>query len=87
MFNTGGEIEIFNDVGFRSLYFGEMLVGKDMPNLTYMLTFKNLAEMDELWSKFRSDPAWKALSKKPEYANLLTNIKSIILSPKKYSQI
>jgi len=35
MFNTGGEIDIFHRVGLKPVFFGESLVGPQLPNLTY----------------------------------------------------
>ena len=37
MFNTGGELALFREVGMDPVFFGEALLGTRVPNLTYML--------------------------------------------------
>jgi len=89
MFNDAGEIDIFRRVGLHPVFFGETLVGAELPNLTYMLVFESGVELKANWSKFGSDPDWKRLSKIPEYADkaILSGITSLILRPADYSQI
>ena len=89
MFNTGGEIDIFKKAGLRAVFFGEMLFGTNMPNLTYMLTYNDMAEHDANWKKFGSDPEWKKLSSMPEYKdeNIISKITATFLVPASYSQI
>jgi hypothetical protein len=88
MFHNG-EFEIFLKCGFHPVFFGDTLVGSRMPNLTYMLTYANKAEMDAKWDAFRDDPDWKKLAANPRYASdqLVTNITNLILSPLGCSQI
>ena len=61
MFHSG-EFEIFKKPGFHAVFYGDTLVGSRMPNLTYMLSFADKAEMDAKWDVFRNDPEWKKLS-------------------------
>jgi hypothetical protein len=88
MFHSG-EFEIFLGAGFHPVFFGDTLVGSRMPNLTYMLSLSDLAEVDAKWNAFRSDPAWKKLSSSPRYAfdSIVSNITNLILSPLDCSQI
>jgi hypothetical protein len=88
MFHSG-EFEIFLNAGCHPVFFGDTLVGSRMPNLTYMLSFGDLAELDAKWDVFRNDPAWKKLSSNPRYAfdPIVTNITNLILSPLDCSQI
>jgi hypothetical protein len=86
MFNAG-EIPIFRRAGLTPVFFGETLIGANMPSLTYMLTFPNMAARDAAWSKFGQDPAWKALSSDPQYRDNVSAISDIILQPTSYSQI
>lgn len=89
MFNTGGEMDIFRKAGLRAVFFGEMLFGTHMPNLTYMLTYNDMAEHDANWGKFGSDPEWKKLSSIAEYKdeNIISKITATFLVPASYSQI
>lgn len=88
MFNQG-EIAIFHRTGLTPVFFGETLVGSSYPNLTYMLTFDDMAARDKAWSAFGSDPEWKKLSTTPGYTDVETvsNITNAILTPASYSQI
>ncbi|UHG94315.1 NIPSNAP family protein [Spirosoma oryzicola] len=89
MFNQGGEIAIFKRVGLTPVFFGETLIGPMRPNLTYMLTFDDMAEHDQNWRTFGGDPEWKKISSMPEYADakIISNINRTFLVPTAYSQI
>lgn len=89
MFNEGGEIAIFRRTGLNPVFFGETVVGLEMPNLTYMLSFDSMDELKAGWKAFVSDPAWKALKSMPEYGDkkILCGIDNIILKPADYSQL
>jgi hypothetical protein len=86
MFNKG-EIEIFKRTGLAPVFFGETLIGSKMPNLTYMLTFDDMAARDKNWAAFVADPEWKKLNSIPEYATAVSNISNLLLRPASYSQI
>jgi hypothetical protein len=88
MFHAG-EFEIFTKAGFHPVFFGDTLIGARMPNLTYMLSFNDMAELEAKWDVFRNDPAWKKLSTSPRYSSdqLVTNIANLMLSPLACSQI
>ncbi len=87
MFNEGGEIAIFKKTGLRPVFFGETLIGPQMPNLTYMLVFENMADRDKKWKVFGGHPDWKKLRANPAYKDTVSNITDIILRPAGYSQI
>jgi len=87
MFNEGGEIQIFRDTGLQPVLFGETLIGPQMPNLTYMLAFDDMAARNKNWDIFRNSPAWQKLSVNQYYADTVSNITDIILRPAPYSQI
>lgn len=86
MFNNG-EIPIFHDTGLTPVFFAETLVGPNLPNLTYMLTFKDLVARDQAWDAFRVHPDWKKMSGDPYYKDTVSNITDFILRPAPYSQI
>ena len=62
MFNKGGEIRLFDRLGFNAVFYGEVFSGSTMPNLMYMTTFNNMKERDEHWKAFVDDAEWKKLS-------------------------
>jgi hypothetical protein len=88
MFHSG-EFDIFKAAGFHPVFFGDTLIGSRMPNLAYMLSFADMAELEAKWDVFRNDPAWKKLSSSPRYAfdQIVTNISNLMLSPLDCSQI
>jgi len=90
MFDTG-EIAIFRKTGLHPIFFGRTLAGTKMPNLTYMLGFKDMAESKAAWKTFVGDPEWKKLSAMPEYADKAIlrkgGITNLYLKPASYSQI
>ncbi|WP_461449894.1 NIPSNAP family protein [Mucilaginibacter sp.] len=88
MFNQGGEIGIFKRLGFKPVFYSETLIGAERPNLTYMVTFDNMAAHDSLWKAFGSDPEWVKLKSMPDYPDaLVSKITSTMLTPAAYSQI
>ncbi len=89
MFNNAGEMTIFKKAGLTPVFFGETLIGELRPNLTYMLTYEDMAEHDKEWKAFGTDPEWKKLSTTPEYtdAKLVSHITATFLTPAPYSQI
>jgi hypothetical protein len=88
MFDVG-ETDIFRRTGLQPVFFGEGLVGTNLPNLTYMLVFDDMATRDKNWGQFGGHPDWKKLSTTPGYTNaeILTNITSVFLRPTGYSQV
>ena len=90
MFNTY-EIGIFRKVGLHPVFFGQTLAGTKMPNLTYMLGFKDRQESDDNWKKFGADPDWQKLKAMPEYMDKevirKNGITNLYLKPAGYSQI
>ena len=88
MFNRA-EIAIFRRAGLTPVFFGETLVGANMPNLTYMLVYEDMTAHDKQWGAFSADPEWKKLSTTPGYtdAEIVSNISNAYLRPAAYSQI
>ncbi len=88
MFHSG-EFEVFRRAGFWQVFFGDKLIGQRIPNLTYMLSFPSLADMETMWKAFSSDPEWKKLTANPKFSfeSIVTNIDNLILNPTSYSQI
>jgi hypothetical protein len=84
-----GEFEIFQRAGFWQVFFGDALIGQRLPQLTYMLSFPEMAEMDAKWDAFRNDPQWKKLSGDPRYSyeSIVSTISNLILTPASFSQV
>jgi NIPSNAP protein len=88
MFNEG-EAAIFERLGMAPVFFGETLAGRNLPNLTYMLSFESMAARDKLWGAFGADAAWQKLRAQPGYsdAEIVSNISNAILRPLDFSPI
>jgi hypothetical protein len=55
---AGPEIKIFDRVGVHPLFYSETAIGTNMPNLTYLIPFENLAAREKAWDAFGADPEW-----------------------------
>ena len=86
MFNSA-ELAIFSKTGMTPVFFGETLIGSKMPNLTYMLAFDSVDEQKAAWKRFLAHQDWLDLKVMPEYADLLSNITNLPLTPAGCSQI
>ncbi|MBS1800751.1 MAG: NIPSNAP family protein [Acidobacteria bacterium] len=84
-----GEFEIFRRSGCTSVFYGDGLVGPNLPKLTYMLSFADMEALNAGWDKFRADPDWKKLSADPRYSfeAIVSNVDNLILVPLPYSQV
>lgn len=87
MFNAGGEIPIFYRTGLIPVFFGETLIGPYRPNLTYLLTFADMAAHDKSWEAFQKDPDWVKLKDVAEYKDTVSHIERTFLAPTSYSQV
>jgi hypothetical protein len=84
-----GEIAIFRRLGMAPVFFGQTLVGRNLPSLTYMLTFDDLAARERLWRNFGADPEFQKLRVQPGLsdAEIVANISNAILRPLAFSPI
>lgn len=85
MFNAGGEVTLFEELGFNAVFYAEVISGDKMPNLMYMTTFTDQESRDEHWDAFRVAPKWKELSAMPKYQNNVSHIDIMFLYPTDYS--
>src|SRR5690606_2921039 len=82
MFNFA-ELDIFTDLNFNAVFYGQVISGSTMPNLMYMTTFNNKADRDEHWKAF--SPAYAPLSKLPQYQHNVSKNVTLFLYPTDYS--
>ncbi|HEV3413359.1 MAG TPA: NIPSNAP family protein [Puia sp.] len=87
MFNQGGEITLFDKLGFHAVFYASVLSGAHMPNLMYMTSFDNMAARDDHWKTFGADPTWKSLSSSPQYQHNVSHIDDIFLHAAPYSEL
>jgi len=88
MFNDG-EAGIFKRLGMQPVFFGETIIGQRQPNLTYMLSYEDLAQREKAWRAFGSDPEWQKLRMMPGLsdAEVVSNITNYLVTPLPFSPI
>lgn len=86
MFNDG-ECDIFPKCGFENVFFGETLVGDNLPNLKYMLAAPDMATNEKGWKAFLESPDFIRMRDDPKYADTMPNITKLFLAPTDYSQV
>ena len=86
MFNSG-EIETMRQVGLAPVFYGQALIGKNLPHLTYMVSAEDEAAHNQHWGDFGKHPVWNKLKNDPQYADTVTKITNWFLVPTSYSQI
>jgi hypothetical protein len=84
-----GEMGIFKRLGMNPVFFASTRFGKNVPNLSYMLAYDDLAHRESLWKAFGADPEWQKLRAQPGLsdAEIVSNISNTILRPTAYSQV
>jgi hypothetical protein len=86
MFNAG-EIQLMRDVGLAPVFYGQALIGANLPHLTYLLSAENDAAHKKHWDAFKEHATWKSMSADPQYADTVSHIANRFLAPAPYSQI
>jgi len=85
MFNGGGELQLFHQLDFNPVFFGEVISGNHMPNLMYLTTFENQASRDAHWKAFGESDKWNELKVMPKYQNNMYHADVLFLYPTEYS--
>lgn len=86
MFNSG-EIDVMREVGLAPVFYGQALIGRDLPHLTYMLSAEDRDAHKKHWRGFGAHATWKKLNNDPQYADTVLRITNRFLVPTGYSQI
>ena len=59
----GPEIKIFHRVGIHPVLYTSTLAGQNIPNLTYLIPFADLAAREKAWAAFNADAEWQKVRK------------------------
>ena len=86
MFNAG-EIDLMRQVGLGPIFYGQALIGSNLPHLVYMVSAEDSAAHKKHWGAFGQHPAWDKLKNDPQYADTVSKITNRFLVPTAYSQI
>ena len=82
-----GETQLMRDVKLGPVFFGETLIGDNVPNLTYMLSAADMDAHLEHWKAFKVSPVWGRMKKIKRYKGSLTKVRKSLVVPTAYSQI
>ena len=86
MFNEG-EIQVMRDTNLGPVFFGETLIGPDVPNLVYMLSSSDEESHKQHWKGFLAHPEWNRIKVLEEYKDTVSKINKWMLKPTSYSQL
>jgi hypothetical protein len=87
MFNAG-EIQVMKELDMSPVFYGQALVGRDLPHLSYFTGGTDLATHLANWKKFGTHPIWVKLKGDPQYVdNTSKTSPARFLAPTAYSQI
>jgi len=74
--------------GIRQVGFFTTAIGPNSQDLTYLLAWESLAEREQKWGAFQSDPEWIAARTASEAdGQIVANIASVILKPTTFSAL
>lgn len=81
-------LEIWKKHGIRQAGFWTTLIGESNQELTYMLAWDSLAEREQKWNAFQSDPEWIAKRAETEKDGaIVANIANAFLQPTSFSSV
>lgn len=81
-------LSIWTRLGFRPVGFWTTLIGPSNNDLTYLLAWESLAEREDCWSRFRTDPEWLEARRTSEADGpIVANIASSIFEPTHFSPL
>jgi hypothetical protein len=81
-------LKFWEKYGIKPLGFWTTLVGPSNQSLTYLLQWDSLAEREQKWNAFASDPEWLAKRAETEaQAIIVERIENSFLVPTSYSRL
>jgi hypothetical protein len=84
MFNKG-ESALFEKLGFRPVFFGEVISSSRMPHLMYMTVHADTSAQKDNWDAFVVHPDWEEMKGLERYKNTVSDITRYLLYPTPYS--
>lgn len=81
-------LKLWEKHGIRQAGFWTVLVGDSNHDLYYLLEWDSLAEREQRWNAFASDPEWLAKRAETERNGaLITHLSNTILAPTSFSKV
>lgn len=86
---AGPEIQIFHRAGIHPIFYSSTMIGPNMPNLTYLIPFDNLAAREKAWDAFGADPEWMKVRKESveKYGQISSVIQISLFRATPYSPV
>ena len=80
-------LRLFEKHGIEQAGFWTTVIGESNNDLTYMLRWASMADREQRWAAFASDPEWLAAREASEADGpILANVSSQFLAPTKFSR-
>jgi hypothetical protein len=85
----GPEIKIFHRSGIHPILYGSTVIGPNVPNLTYLIPFADLAAREKAWAAFGADPDWQKVRKESveKSGEIVSNIQVSFYKSTPYSPV
>jgi hypothetical protein len=81
-------VPLWERLGVKIIGFWTTTVGTSHNRLVYVLAFENMAQREQIWAKFKSDPAWlRAVDETEKDGPLVQNISNSFMVPTSYSPL
>jgi NIPSNAP len=81
-------LKLWEKHGIKQAGFWTTVIGESNQTLYYLLAWESLAEREQKWARFGSDPDWLAARAQTE-ANgaIVANVSNAILAPTSFSSV
>lgn len=81
-------LKIWTEHGIRQAGFWTTVIGESNQRLYYLLAWNSLAEREQKWNGFATDPEWLAArAKTEENGAIVANVTNEILAPTSFSSV
>jgi hypothetical protein len=81
-------VKIWEKHGIKPAGFWTVLIGDGNNDLHYLIAWESLADREKKWAAFQADPAWiSARAESERDGPILTNVKSMLLTPTAFSTV
>ena len=81
-------LKIWEKHGIKQAGFWTTVIGESNQTLYYLLSWASLAEREQKWGAFQSDPEWtKARAQTEANGAIVANVSNAILTPTSFSSV
>jgi hypothetical protein len=81
-------LKMWEKFGIHQVGFWTQVIGDNTNDLYYILAWESLAEREQKWNAFATNPEWVAIRAETEKSGpLVRHITNMILSPTAYSKM